>query len=141
MSESSDVNSVLLRAIADTEALREIQVVALERSVNHRNHLICDGFKQGIDEDALAKAADLSVEEVRQICDRGLRNMPLIEKQKQAFADPSLPYAEMWAEFERQILLKDPALKRAKACIPLDDWDTMTEPFQRSYLVTYEAED
>jgi len=69
-----------------------------------------------------------------------LRDMPLIEKQKQAFADPSLPYAEMWTEFERQILARDPAFKRATACIPLDDWDTATKPFRRSYLVTYEAE-
>ncbi len=69
-----------------------------------------------------------------------LRDMPLIEKQKQAFADPSLPYAEMWAGFERQILLRDPAFKRATACIPLDDWDTTTKPSRRSYLVTYEAE-
>ena len=66
--------------------------------------------------------------------------MPLIEKRKQAFADPSLPYAEMWAEFERQILPRDPAFKRATACIPLDEWDTTTKPFRRSYLVTYEAE-
>jgi hypothetical protein len=67
--------------------------------------------------------------------------MSLVEKQRQAFADPALPYAEMWAEFERQILLRDPAFKRATGCIPLDDWDTTTNPYRRSYLVTYEAED
>ena len=71
MSESSDVNSVLLRAVADAEALRATREVVLERSANHRNHLICDRFGQGIDQDALTKAANLSVEEVREICDRG----------------------------------------------------------------------
>lgn len=67
--------------------------------------------------------------------------MPLMEKQKQAFADPSLPYAEMCAEFERQILPRDPGFLRVTACIPLDDWDTTTKPFRRSYLVTYDAGD
>ncbi|MBV8346414.1 MAG: hypothetical protein JOZ49_02435 [Mycolicibacterium sp.] len=71
MSESSDANSVLLRATADTEALREIPKVALERSLNRRNHMTCDRFEERIDQDALTKAANLSVVEVNQICDGG----------------------------------------------------------------------
>ena len=67
--------------------------------------------------------------------------MPLIEKQKQAFVGPAFPYAEIWAEFERQILVRDPAFKRATACIPLDDWiDDETFPTLLPSVI-YEAED
>lgn len=71
MNESSKANSLLLKHIANTRALLEVQEVGLERRVDHGDHLICGCFEHGIDQDAQTEAANPPSEEVPQICDRG----------------------------------------------------------------------
>jgi hypothetical protein len=68
MTESDDV----LNAIAEAEATRMIRQVAADQARDHRNFLICDAVDDGLaDKASIANKANLSVEEVEEICDRG----------------------------------------------------------------------
>jgi hypothetical protein len=67
MTEPDDV----LDAIARTEADRALRQVAADQATDHRDHLIRDAVSDGVDKAVVADRANLSVEQVEEICDLG----------------------------------------------------------------------